>query len=281
MIVTGIADEGSLELKEQIRIHKTLGWNTLELRLIGESNICEIDDEAFDEVYGMLEEQGMAVVCLASAIANWSRPITAPFELDVEDLKRAIPRMQRLKTRFIRVMSYPNAGLSEQQWKREAIRRMKELARIAEDEGIVMVHENCSGWGGMSPRNQRELIEEVDSPALRIVFDTGNPVGEGHAPEQTWAFYQTAKPFIRHIHIKDCKKNAKGEIEYTYPGEGQSMVRRIVKDALASGYDAAFSIEPHISAQIHLGTSASGKESERIYLEYGRRTNSLIAELSR
>ncbi len=280
MIVTGIADEGSLELKEQIRIHKTLGWDTLELRLIGERNICEIDDETFDGVYGMLEEQGMGVVCLASAIANWSRPITAPLEPDVEDLKRAIPRMQRLKTRFIRVMSYPNAGLSELPWKREAIRRMKELARIAEEGDIVMVHENCSGWGGMSPRNQRELIEEVDSPALRIVFDTGNPVGEGHAPEQTWAFYQTAKPFIRHIHIKDCKKNEKGEIEYTYPGEGQSMVRRIVKDALASGYQAAFSIEPHISAQIHLGTSASGFEAEQIYLEYGRRTNSLIAELT-
>jgi sugar phosphate isomerase/epimerase len=243
MTITGIADEGSPELKEQIRIHKTLGWDTLELRLIGKTNICAIDDAAFDEVYRTLQEEKMGVVCLASSIANWARPITSDFQVDVEELKTAIPRMQRLNTRFIRVMSYPNDGLSEAEWGSEAIRRMKELARIAADGDVVMVHENCSGWGGMSPENQKQLLEEVHSPHLQIVFDTGNPVGEGHP-------------------------------------EGQSMVRRILKSALDLGYTGAFSIEPHITAQIHLGKSTTGKEAEEVYLEYGRRTNAIFAELA-
>lgn len=280
MTITGIADEGSPELKEQIRIHKTLGWDTLELRLIGKTNICAIDDAAFDEVYRILQEEKMGVVCLASSIANWARPITSDFQVDVEELKTAIPRMQRLNTRFIRVMSYPNDGLSEAEWGSEAIRRMKELARIAADGDVVMVHENCSGWGGMSPENQKQLLEEVHSPHLQIVFDTGNPVGEGHPAEETWDFYQTALPFIKHVHIKDCAKNEKGEIEYTYPGEGQSMVRRILESVLDLGYTGAFSIEPHITAQIHLGKSTTGKEAEEVYLEYGRRTNAIFAELA-
>jgi len=144
----------------------------------------------------------------------------------------------------------------------------------------VMVHENCSGWGGMSPENQKQLLEEVHSPHLQIVFDTGNPVGEGHPAEETWDFYQTALPFIKHIHIKDCAKNEKGEIEYTYPGEGQSMVRRILESVLDLGYTGAYSIEPHITAQIHLGKSTTGKEAEEVYLEYGRRTNAMFAELA-
>ena len=143
-----------------------------------------------------------------------------------------------------------------------------------------MVHENCSGWGGMSAENQRILLEEVHSPNLQIVFDTGNPVGEGHPPEETWDFYQTALPFIKHVHIKDCRRNDEGEIEYTYPGEGQSMVRRILSSLLDLGYEGAFSIEPHITAQIHLGTTSSGREAEEIYLEYGRRTNAMLAELA-
>ncbi|MEE8590693.1 MAG: sugar phosphate isomerase/epimerase, partial [Spirochaetia bacterium] len=73
MTITGIADEGSPELKEQIRIHKTLGWNTLELRLIGKTNICDIDEAAFDEVYRTLQQEKMGVICLASSIANWAR----------------------------------------------------------------------------------------------------------------------------------------------------------------------------------------------------------------
>jgi sugar phosphate isomerase/epimerase len=157
---------------------------------------------------------------------------------------------------------------------------MKELARIAEDGNVIMVHENCSGWGGMSPENQRILLEEVHSPSLQIVFDTGNPVGEGHPPEETWDFYQTALPFIKHVHIKDCAANEEGEIEYTYPGEGQSMVRRILKSLLDLGYGGAFSIEPHITAQIHLGTSSSGREAEEIYVEYGRRVNAMLEELA-
>jgi sugar phosphate isomerase/epimerase len=281
MLITGIADEGSPELKDQIRIHRELGWNTLELRLIGKTNICAVDDQTFDRVQSLLQEEQMDVVCFASSIANWARPITSDFKADVEELKRAIPRMQRLGTRFIRVMSYPNDGLSEAHWRKEAIRRMKELAVIAAEGKVIMVHENCSGWGGMSPENQRILLEEVHSPALQIVFDTGNPVSEGHPPEETWDFYQTALPFIKHVHIKDCVKNEKGEIEYTYPGEGQGMVRRICKSILDLGYDGAFSIEPHISAQIHLGTSSSGKKAEEIYLEYGRRVNTMLGEIAK
>jgi sugar phosphate isomerase/epimerase len=280
MIITGIADEGSPELTEQIRIHRTLGWNTLELRLIGKTNICAVDDDAFDEIYRTLQEEQMGVICFASSIANWARPITSDFQADVEELKRAMPRMRRLGTRFIRVMSYPNDGLPEADWRKEAIRRMKELARIAADGDVVMVHENCSGWGGMSPQNQKVLLEEIHSPHLQIVFDTGNPVGEGHPPEETWDFYQTALPFIKHVHIKDCARTAKGEIEYSYPGEGQSMVRRICRSLLDLGYKGAFSIEPHITAQIHLGTSSSGREAEEIYLEYGRRVNAMLAELA-
>ena len=280
MIVTGIADEGSPDLTDQIRIHRALGWDTLELRLIGSTNVCELPEDEFEEAAELLEEDQMGVVCFASPLANWARPVTSDFRRDVEELLRSAPRMRRLGTRFMRIMSYPNDGLSEEDWKREVLRRMRELARIAEGEDVVLLHENCSGWGGASPANQRALIEAIASPHFQIVFDTGNPVGEGHPPEATWEFYTSARPYIQHIHIKDCRRDPSGEVIYTYPGEGDSMVREILKDAVDSGYAGAFSIEPHITAQIHLGTSTDSQtEAETIYLEYGLRANALIAEL--
>jgi sugar phosphate isomerase/epimerase len=281
MIITGIADEGSPDLSDQIRIHRALEWETLELRLIGNVNVCELPEREFDKAAELLEAEGMGVICFASPLANWARPVTSDFRRDVEDLLRSASRMRRLRTRYIRVMSYPNDGLSETEWRREAVRRSKELARIAEGEDVVLLHENCSGWGGTSPANQRALIEEIASPHFQIVFDTGNPVGEGHPPEETWDFYTSARPYIQHIHIKDCRRDPSGEVVYTFPGEGQSMVREILKDALVSGYTGAFSIEPHISAQIHLGTSAESQdEAESTYVEYGRRTNAMLAELA-
>ncbi|MBN1836780.1 MAG: sugar phosphate isomerase/epimerase [Spirochaetales bacterium] len=280
MIITGIADEGSPDLEDQIRIHRVLGWDTLELRLIGNVNVCELQEEEFERAAERLEEERMGVVCFASPLANWARPVTSDFRRDVEDLLRSAPRMRRLQTRYLRIMSYPNDGLSEQEWRREAVRRVRELARIAEGEDVVLLHENCSGWGGVSPANQRSLLEEISSPHFQICFDTGNPVGEGHRPEDTWEFYTSARPYIRHIHIKDCHRGPSGEVVYTYPGEGDSMVREILKDAVDSGYDGAFSIEPHIAAQKDLGASADSQaEAEAIYLEYGMRVNALVKEL--
>ncbi len=282
-MITGIADEAAEDIKTQLEVHRILGWNSIELRTIDGENVSTMSDEKFEEVYAAIAESGFKVVAFSSPIANWSRPITTDFEIDLNDLKRSIPRMKRLKTRYIRIMSYPNDGLSEGEWKREAIRRIRILTDIAYNEGIVLVHENCHGWASESPENLAELIERIDSPALRIVFDSGNPIALGGSREDTWRFYEAAKPYIVHFHVKDCfddKKTESGEALHTFPGEGAADLRRIISDLLKSGYSGAFSIEPHIAVQIHLGSKLSEHpEARETYLEYGRRTNRLFKEL--
>ena len=280
MIISGIADEGAPGLKRQIELQKMLGWQNIELRLIDKINISEIDDNSFERVFALLQEEDMGVICFSSPIANWARPVTSDFSRDVDDLKRSVVRMRRLGTEYIRIMAYPNDGLEQREWRKEVFRRLKELTRIAAGENITLVHENCSGWGGRSAENLRILLEEMDSPNFQNVFDMGNPVAEGHPREESWSFYEAARPFIKHIHIKDCKLSEDGEVVYTYPAAGWSMVREIIANALAGGYKGAFSIEPHMAVQIHLGGDLSaGVDPEEVYLEFGRRTNKLLEEL--
>ena len=52
-------------------------------------------------------------------------------EAVVEELRRAILRMHRLGTKYIRIMSYPNDNWSKSDWRKETVKRLKELARIA------------------------------------------------------------------------------------------------------------------------------------------------------
>ena len=62
------------------------------------------------------------------------------------------------------------------------------------------------------------------------------------------------------------------EVQATFPGEGESPVRRMVKDLLASGYDGGFSIEPHIHSIVSEGKTASDPDAAyNAYIEYGRR----------
>ena len=239
-------------------------------------NATALPDDAFDTVYKKITAAGMTVSCFASAIANWARPITCDASIDIEDLKRAIPRMAKFKTPFIRVMSYPNDKdhpLQEREWRHEAIRRMKDLAHIAEDGGIILAHENCSGWGGLSAENSNILLGEVDSPALKVVFDTGNPPTYR---QNSWDYYQAVKKDIVYVHIKDARIVEDKEV-YTLCGDGEGYVKEIVGDLLRNGYDGGFSIEPHLAAVIHTGQKADSENHlYTSYITYGRKLAEIV-----
>ena len=279
MKLSGIADEAGASIDAQIRAHKELGWSYIDLRTVDGIQFTEVSDTIFESICEKVSDAGLDVSCFASGIANWACKITDPFEQSVDILTRTIPRMQQLNTRFIRVMSYPNADLEEEDWGIEAVRRMKELGKIAEDAGIVLVVENCDGWASISADHYARFFERVDSPAVKAVYDTGNPSSHGQA--NTWEWYQKAKPHIGFVHIKDHSTPTKEHPgEHTWLTEGNGYVRETLLDLKKEGYMGFVSIEPHLRKIIH-----EGKEIDRAdlayttYVEYGTRLQTLIGSL--
>lgn len=278
MIISGIADESGADLATQIKAHQELGWQHIELRLIKGRNIAgELSEAEFAVVRRMLEESGLQVSAFASAIGNWSRHIEDDFAVDLQELRTAITRMQQLNTRYIRIMSWKGDGVEPSRWRQEAVRRCRVLAEIAAAAGVVLLHENCEGWGGLSAGNMLELKREVDSPAFKLLYDLGNTISHGYEP---WDFFQTIRGEIEYIHIKDARMNPAGgrSKDYTYCGDGDAMLEPILRQILTEdGYDGVISIEPHVAAIVHLpGVEVSEEEKYRSYLQYGHKFCSLI-----
>ena len=285
MILTGIADEAGASIDTQIRATRELGWNCIEARTVRidghpEANLHDIDEEAFDRLAERLSASGITVYALGSTIANWGKRIEDPF--DLSDVERAIPRMQRLGTRYVRIMSYAVSPGPEQH-EAERFRRVREIVRRFLDAGLVPLHENCMNYGGMSWRHALRLLENV--PGLRWVFDTANPVfnddrskPEPHPKQDPWEFWTHVRDHVDHIHIKDAvwvpeRNNAR----YTLPGEGDGAVRRILSDALSRGYDKAVSIEPHTALVFHDDSvDVPEQEAYDAYILYGRRFIELL-----
>ncbi len=277
MFLSGIADEVGASIEKQIKAHKELGWNHIEIRNVDGKNLIDVDKDKFNQIAGKLNEAKMQVCCFASQIANWARRISGSFDLDLEELKRAIPRMRCLHTKYIRIMSYPNDNWNDDDWRKEVMRRLGELARIAEDGGVVLVHENCSGWGGQGPNEALDIIETVKSPNLRFLLDTGN---KSPRNESSWEFCQKVRGYVVHVHIKDYK--GEKEERAVFPGEGNCQVDKIIKDLLSSGYKGGFSIEPHMASVIHLDNKAEDPEAAyRLYLKYGRKAQTLVERVSK
>ncbi len=280
LILTGIADEAAYDIDGQIAVHQELGWDSIELRLVdGENAAAALSDEAFARTADHLEAAGMQVTSFASAIGNWSRPITGDFDLDLKELATAIPRMQRLGTKFIRTMSWIGEGVSEAEWRHETFRRYRELARMAEDGGVLLAHENCTGWAGQGPEQTRALVEEVNSPNLVVLFDIGNTVSYGL---DTWNYFVGVKDLIRYVHVKDADRDPDGGSSslFTYPGEGDALVREVLIDVIGSGYKGVIAIEPHIASLVHVQDQETDPEVMRAsYLKYGRMLEALVAEI--
>ena len=280
MKISGIADEAGKDIVSQIRAHKELGWDAIELRFIGGVNVAAaLPDDEFETVVSAVKDSGLEVTGFASAVGNWSRNIKEDFAQDVDELKTAITRMNRFGTKFIRTMSWVGDGATDSEWRDESICRYKELAKIAEDGGVILAHENCTGWAGQSAEHQRTLIEEVGSENLSVLFDIGNTVGYGYDP---WEYYQGVKDLLCYVHIKDCKVNPAGGKSdlFTYPGEGDAQVKKILSDLKASGYDGVVSIEPHVAAIAHdSSVKPSDEEMFNSYVKYGRMTTELVQGL--
>ncbi|MHB9130206.1 MAG: sugar phosphate isomerase/epimerase family protein [Armatimonadota bacterium] len=277
MYFAGIADESGPSIEKQIAAHQQLGWSHIEIRLINGKNLTDVDDATFEHVFNAVQAAGLTVCCFASQLANWSRPITTDFEVDVQELTRAIPRMQRMGTEFIRCMSYPNADWEEEAWRDEVVRRLRILAKMAEDGGILLLHENCNGWGGESPENSLELLERVDNPAFKLLFDTGNPFTHG---QNAYEYLAKTIEHTLHVHIKDGNK-VDGKDVFSYPGEGVNRVGDCIRLLIDHGYDGGYSIEPHLASVVHTG-DIGGEERAQLmwdsYVEYGNRLMRLYQE---
>jgi sugar phosphate isomerase/epimerase len=290
MYLSGIADEAGPSVDVQIKATRELGWNYIEARTVAvegfpKANLHDIPEPAFAIVADKLKAAGLRVNCFGSAIMNWAKTVATPFDVTLAEVKRAIPRMQQLRTRFVRIMSF-KPGDNDNAIPEPVFARVREVTRMFLGAGLQPVHENCMNYGGMSPQHALQLLDKV--PGLKWVFDTANPIfnpdrsqPQPWPRQDPWEFWTTVRDATAHIHVKDATWNpAKNDADYNWPGEGQGRVRDILKDALARGYDAGISIEPHMSVVFHdASVQASANAQYSSYLEYGRRLEALIADV--
>lgn len=285
--LTGFADEAAADVDGQIRATKELGWSNIESRAIDGKNIHDLDDAAFDQACRKFDAAGIRINAFGSAIANWGKQITDPMDVTWAEVGRAIPRMKRLGTRLIRIMSFavlkdkgPNDQMEE-----ERFLRLREIVKRFADEGMTAVHENCMNYGGMGWRYTLKLLENV--PGLKLVFDTGNPVfavdrsyPEPCPQQSVWEFYSRVRPHIAHVHIKDGYVTPEGKHIFTFAGEGQGDTRLVMRDLLESGYEGGISIEPHLAVVFHdASVQADSVVRYNNYVEYGRRFMALLRDV--
>ena len=239
--ITGFSDEISEKIDVQFAHIKSLGIEYFEPRGVDGTNVADLTDEQVAFLKERMDKEGIKVSSIGSPIGKIK--ITDEFEPHLDKLARVIEIAKKLGTKYIRVFSYYiDKGDDLEKWHDEVIYRMKKMAELAEKEGVILLHENEKDIWGELPCQCDRIIREVNSPALKAVFDPANFIQAGAKPYPD--AYAVMKPHIEYMHIKDALENG-----HVVPaGYGIGGIESILADLKASGWKGFLSLEPHLGA---------------------------------
>jgi sugar phosphate isomerase/epimerase len=260
--LSGFADEIAPDFSTQcVHVH-SLGVTHIELRSAWGVNVLDLTDDQLDDVSALLTAYELSVSSIGSPIGKIL--ITDPFEPHVERMRRALAVAKRLGAPYIRIFSFfiPE-GEDPDQYRDEVVRRLTVLVRMAQDAGVILLHENEKEIFGDIPRRCADLARTIDSPNLRLILDPANYVQCGVRPVSDG--YDELRPFTAYVHVKDAL-SANGEV--VPAGEGDGEVRSLLHRLSVDGFDGFFSLEPHLAAQDSFGGFSGPEQWTRAHTAF-------------
>lgn len=236
------ADEISPDLEESLRVMKSAGLSSFELRGFNQTNVMKLTDQQVAFAASAAKKEGFTVAAIASPIGK--AEITDAFEAQAGQMKRAVELAKKLRAGAIRLFSfYMPKGDDPRKWRREVLARMDKLVRMAEGSGVTVVLENEEGLYGDSIERCADIIEGVKSPQLRLCFDPGNLTVIGGKPfTDGW---KLAGKHLGYVHVKDWKRATKTMVP---AGQGDAEWPEVIGAIKAAGWEGVVALEPHLSS---------------------------------
>jgi len=246
-LLSGFGDEIDDDPAVQIAVLQALGANYIEVRSAWGTNVVDLSDDQLHALARLLSEKGMKVSAIASPIGKVD--VSLPVDHEVERLRRAARAAKVLDAKYIRIFSfYYGEKVAVDSIRDDVIERMRALAAVAEEEGVVLLHENEKDIFGDVPDRVLDIIETVNSPALKVAWDAANFVQVGVKPFDE--AYAKLRPHLEYLQVKDALF-ANGHV--VPAGEGDGDVLRTVEALKADGYSGFASLEPHLAGAHGLG----------------------------
>ena len=241
VVLSGFADEISPDPRAQLATLAAESITHLELRSAWSVNVADFTGEQLAAFRTAVQDAGVRVSAIGSPVGKI--PIGAPLAPELDRMRRVADAAAGLGTTIVRVFSFfLPAGEPPERYRSQVIDRMGALARIAEERGLVLAHENEKEIYGDVPDRCADLITAVGSPALRATFDPANFVQCGVRPYS--GAYAVLRPYLVYLQVKDARA-ATGEV--VPAGQGDGELRETLAALREDGFAGFMSLEPHLA----------------------------------
>lgn len=237
--LTGFSDEIDENIEKQFEHLNTLGISYFEPRGINGKSIADLNEEETLNLKKLMDTYGIKASSIGSPIGKIS--IKEDVNSHIDMLHRVIKTAKILGTKYIRVFSFFIPQDEEYSiYKDEVLRRLRLMTNIAETEDVILLHENEKEIYGDIASRCLEILQSINSPNLKCIFDPANFV-QCHQKVFPEA-YELLRPYIVYVHIKDATIDG----EVVPSGHGIGCVEQLLKSLKDSGYEGYLSLEPHL-----------------------------------
>jgi sugar phosphate isomerase/epimerase len=256
MRLSAITDEFSQDLGHALAVMSEYGCTDAELRNVYGTYIVDASEEILQRVDADLKQYGMRVPCIDTPLFKCnldvevvisSGPTHGARERTLADqmqlLQRSIDLCKRYDAPFIRIFSFWKRGPLTPDVEDRIADELVRPAEVAARAGITLLLENEHACYLGTGKETARVIEKVGSPALKMVWDPGNAFMAGEQPFPSG--YESARPHMAHVHIKDGRATDEGKLEWTIVGEGEIDYVGHFRALKASGYDGVLALETH------------------------------------
>jgi L-ribulose-5-phosphate 3-epimerase len=238
-----ITDEISQDLTTAAALVKEFDGSALEIRSVWEKSPHEFDADDLARIKRIVDDCGLHICGIASPFYKCTLGNAEEEKQHLDILRRCIAVAHALDTNLIRVFTFwQQPGVPP--WERIA-EKFQEPIRLAETEDMILGVENDPSTMGTNARKVAEFFSLINHPRVRSVWDPGNELWEGEARAAFPDGYETLKPWIVHIQLKDLKRTPEGKIEAAKFGTGEVDYLGQFKALKADGYKGYLSLETH------------------------------------
>jgi L-ribulose-5-phosphate 3-epimerase len=248
-----LTDEVSGNLVEALDWAVRNGFKYVEIRMVDGANVSNLSDLDIERAKREIDKRGLKVSAIASPLfkcmLDAARPVQSGdlFGNKEEDLAthmsklpRSIAIAKKLGTKYIRIFSFwresdPKKHLPE------IVSHLKKAAALAEKEGVLLLQENENACNGGYAEEVAEIVRQVNSPAMRVLWDPGNENygGRNCYPEG----YEKVKGLFAHVHLKDSVVGPDGKTTCVPIGSGKTPLRDQIRALEKDGYQGIYTLE--------------------------------------
>ena len=184
-----------------------------------------------------LNENGLRITCL-DAISNLAD--TASYLDAVSEIDGLIKLAKDLNCEFIRIRAFATDTAPYDEATETKIRDLvSHLLPKAEAAGIVLLVETMGVYADSN--RLKDLLDNFASDYLGVLWDAHHTYW--YADESAEKTIKNLGAYVKHLHVKDSRKGADGNVSYGLMGQGELPISKVF-DALRSiNYDGYVSLE--------------------------------------